>query len=234
MTILAYIAHLLYGKDIFFDIVGVVVLTIIGIFTLKFYKINPSNKKHLYFSIGFFLIAGGFLFNILTNFTIYYTAVEVRDLGLFKVSYQVLKESHILFIIGFFLYRVLTLSGLYILYSLYSEKHDKHTTALILFFILVLSYFTRSADYIFHLAVFLMLGFITSRYYKNYRNCKECTAKYLVISFAIIAISHLLFMFYLIHPTFDVYGEILQLLGYLGLAITFISVKKHGKKKIKN
>ena len=41
-------------------------------------------------------------------------------------------------------------------------------------------------------------------------------------------------MFYLIHPTFDVYGEILQLLGYLGLAITFISVKKHGKKKIKN
>src|SRR3989344_783524 len=234
MNILAYIAHLLYGKDIFFDIVGVVVLTIIGIFTLKFYKINPSNKKHLYFSVAFFLIAGGFLFNILTNFTIYYTAMEVRDLGLFKISYHVLKESDILFDIGFFFYRVLMLLGLYVLFSLYNKKSDTSTNILIVFLILVLSYFTSSAGYIFHLAVLLLLGVITWRYYQNYKKCKECTAKYLVISFAIITISHFLFVLYVMHPAFEEYGEIMQLIGYLGLAITFISVKKYGKKKVKN
>lgn len=234
MDILLSIANMLYGKDIYFDVVGVIVLSMIGFFSLKFYYLDKKNTKYLYFATAFFLIAAGFLFNILTNFTIFYTAIEVRDLGLFKVSYQVLKESHILFIIGFFFYRVLTLSGLYVLYSLYSGKKDIHTNLLVLFFIIVLSYFTRSADYIFHLAVLLMLGFITYTYYKNYKRCKDCTAKYLWISFTVIAFSHLLFVLSCVHPAFDEYGEVVQLLGFVGLALTFILVRKHGKKKIKN
>jgi Na+/proline symporter len=91
-------------------------------------------------------------------------------------------------------------------------------------------YFSEDSYYIFHITTLLFLIFITARYYKNYRENKNPSAKLLATSFSIITISQLVFCFIRLNPLLYVTAELVQLIGYIILLITFIKVLKDGKK----
>ncbi len=236
MANLYQLMYLLNGTDVYMDIVGVLVLVFVGIFSWKCYKIDTKekNKKYFYLALAFWVLATGFLFKILTNFTIYYTTLKTQQIGMMLVTYTFVNESNVLFTIGLLVYRILTLLGLYFLFSLYYPAKDKATMFMMVFFILLVGYFLRSAFHIFHLTTFLFLLFITIHYYKNYCKTKDCLGKYLLGSFIVLTLSQLFLMLYGIHPLFYSLGEIVQLIGYLGLAVTFFMVRRYGKKTIKN
>jgi TRAP-type C4-dicarboxylate transport system permease small subunit len=87
------------GTDILIDLLSVIVLFLIGLFSFRFYKINPTKKNYKQLGISFFIISLSFAFKILTNFTIYYNVIETHRVGLMALTYN---ET------GALLYRILT------------------------------------------------------------------------------------------------------------------------------
>ncbi len=220
-----------YGKDIIIDIVSIFVLSLIAFFSIKYYRIERKNKNYLNLAVSFLLIAFSFVFKILTNFTIYYHVLETKTVGLYTIIYHTVAVSDMLFFLGYLLYRLLILIGLYILYSIYQKNQPKSNIFLIVFFILISTYFSQSAYYIFHLTSFVFLSMITMQYYSNHKKNKQLTAKLLTSSFTIIGISQVFFMFAGIKEVLYVIAEIVQLFGYLVLLMTFIKVLRNAKKK---
>ena len=231
MVQLAYTPVWFYGKDLYIDTVGLFVLSLIAFFSLRYYKLDKKNKNYIYLASSFFLIALSFFFKILTNFTIYYKVLETKTFGLFTITYHGIKTSNILFFVGFLAYRLLTLVGLYILYSIYQKRQSKSNIFLIIFFILISTYFSQSAYYIFHLTALIFLALIISQYRNNYKKNRQFTARLLATSFGIIAISQVFFVFASIDNFLYVIAEIIQLFGYLILLTTFVKVLRNAKKK---
>ena len=231
MVQLAYTPVWFYGKDLYIDTVGLLVLSLIAFFSLRYYKLDKKNKNYIYLASSFFLIALSFFFKILTNFTIYYKVLETKTFGLFTITYHGIKTSNILFFVGFLAYRLLTLVGLYILYSIYQKRQSKSNIFLIIFFIIISTYFSQSAYYIFHLTALIFLALIISQYRNNYKKNRQFTARLLATSFTIIAVSQVFFVFIEINNFLYVIAEIIQLFGYLFLLTTFFKVLRNVKKK---
>jgi len=220
-----------YGKDIVIDIVSIFVLSLISFFAIRFYRIDKRKRNYLHLAISFGMIAASFIFKILTNFTIYYPVFVTKRLGFLVYTYEALQPSNALYYGGFFIHRVLTLVGLYLLYSIYHSKQTLSTRLIIIYLLIVSTVFTQSAYYISHMSAFLLLGLITYQYTKNYLSAKHKPVLLLAGSFLIITISQIIFMFIQFNKVIYVAAEFIQLVGYMMLLVTFIWVLKHGKKE---
>ncbi len=220
-----------YGKDILIDFFSIVILLMISLLAFRYYRINRRKKKHALLSLAFLVMALSFFFKILTNFTIYYKEIETKNLGFLTVTYSSIEHSHILFIVGFLLFRVFMLLGLLILYSIYEKNSSKKDVLILAYFIIISTYFGRSAYYLFHISTLPFLIIITNDYFVNYRKNKYPNSKRLAYSFAIITLSQVFFIFVELSPVIYVIAELIQLLGYALLFLTLIKVLKHGKKK---
>ena len=95
----------------------------------------------------------------------------------------------------------------------------------------MITYFTLSEYHVFHLTTLILLLFLIKKYYDNYLKTKDKPAGLIFWSFLTIALSQLIFIFIGINNTFYVVAESVQLFGYLLLVISFIMVRKYGKKK---
>jgi hypothetical protein len=221
-----------YGRDIIIDIVSVVVLAFIIFFSIKSYKIT-KNKNYLYLCGSFFLLLLSFLFKILMNFTIYNEIVDTRHVGFATLTSERIISSDNLYFAGFLLYRIFTLVGLYLLYSIYHKKDL--LDMLYVFLLIVLSmYYSHSSYYIFHILTFILLFLITTQYFKNYKENKHKNTKLLAFSFLIIMLSQIISIFIEVELLLYVIAEFIQLLGYCLLLLTFIMVLRYGKKKIQD
>ena len=220
-----------WGKDIFIDSISALVLILIAVFVTRYYRINRS-RNYLYFAVSFYLIALSFLSKILINFTVYYQVLHTQIVGSIQYTQIILKSSEILSISGLFFYRLLTLIGLFTLYSIY-EKQSKANILLMAYFIVMSVFFSKEEYYLFYILSFIFLGIISNRYYQNYRNNKKKETGMLAASFAIIALSQVLFVFINFTTHLYVAGEAMQLVGYIILFVTFVSVLKHGREKDK-
>ncbi len=230
MIQLVYSPHWFYGKDIIIDIVSIFVLFLIAFFSIKFYKLNKRNKNYLFLALSFIFIGCSFIFKIITNFTIYYHVLETRRIGFMTFTYNAVNSSHILFFVGFLIYRLLMLFGLYMLYSIYL-KQQKSNIFLISYLIIISTCFSSSAYYLFHVTSLFFLVIITYQYLKNYKKNRDSTTKLLAYSFGMITLSQVVFVFVAINTFLYVIAELIQLASYISLLITFIMVLKHGKKK---
>jgi len=230
MVELIYSPKWFYGKDIIFDIVSIFVLALIAYFSVKYYRINKKNKNYLLFGSSFGLMALSFIFKIITNFTLYYNEIETKQIGLLTFTYHEIEASNILFSTGFFIHRLLMLGGLYILYSIYT-KSNKSNIILTLYLILISTYFSSSAYYVFHVTSLIFLMFITLQYWNNYKKIRHESNKWLFYSFSLITLSQIIFVFIGVTAHFYVAAESIQLLGYITLLIAFIKVLQDGKKK---
>src|SRR3989338_672756 len=231
MIQVVYTPQWFYSKDLLIDTVSAFVLLLIASFAVRYYKLNKKNKNYLYLAGSFFLIAMSFLFKILTNFTIYYKVFVTRHLGNYILTYPTIQVSNILFIVGYLLFRLLTLLGLYMLYSIYQKNQSKSNIYLIVFFILILTYFSELEYFIFHIVALALLALITLQYYKTYRKNKQPASKFVTASFAIIGVSQIFSIFVFYNNVYYVIAELIQLVGYLILLMTFIRVLRDAKKK---
>ena len=220
-----------WGKDIFIDAIALLVLLSIAIFATRYYRIKKS-RNYLYLALSFYLIALSFFSKILINFTIYYQVLHTQIVGSIEYTQVILKSSEILAASGLFLYRLFTLLGFFVLYSIY-EKQSKANVILMIYFIVISIFFSKEEYYVFYLTSFILLGVISNRYYQNYRKNKKKTSGMLAASFSVIALSQLFFMFVNFTKHFYVAGEVIQLIGYIILLVAFVTVLKHGREKNK-
>lgn len=232
MIELVYSPQWFYGKDIIIDIVSIFALSLIAIFSIRYYRMERDNRNYLFLACSFMLMAISFLFKIITNFTIYYMELETRHLGSVTITYPVLESSNLLFSIGFLIHRLLMLFGLFILYMIYL-KPDRSTMLLVSYMILISTYFSSSSYFIFHLTALILLIIITAHYWRNYRRVRHSTNRWLFHSFSLITFSQVVFVFVKINSVLYVIAEIVQLMGYFGLLVTFMKVLRDGKKERK-
>ena len=105
-----------------------------------------------------------------------------------------------------------------------------HEFILFIYFILAITYFSISQYFLFHLTSLFLLFFITYAYFKNYFKNKKKNSQFLAISFAIIGLSQLIFIFIPFHSMVYVIAELIQLGGYILLLLSFLGVIKNIKK----
>ena len=221
-----------YGTDLIFDAVSVIVLFLISYFSLKYYQLNKSNKNYLYLALAFLTIAVSFIVKIVINFKIYFTAVEQATTNIVAFTQLRLWSSHALYTFGTLASRALLLFGLYLVYRLSEKKGTKWTEhALMLFLIGVIVYFTQDLYYVFHAIALVLLILISYNYIRLYFKNKNINTKLLSISFMLMAVSQLIFVFIRLDFRLYVIAEAIQLAAFIILLITFIMVLYNGKKK---
>lgn len=218
-----------YNSGLFIDSISLVVLFLIGFFSIKYYNINKSNKNYLYLGMSFFVLSVSFLSLILMNAAIYYDLLELTHGEYVTISYEAFEWADAIAYFGLLLYRLLAIFGLYFLYSIYL-KQSRPVVFLVSYLILISTFFSVSAYYIFHLTSLILLTLITLEYQRQYSRTKNSSTKMLAYSFGIIAISQVVAIFIKLHSGFYVLSQSIQLIGYILLLATFILVLKHGKK----
>jgi len=217
------------GSDVCIDFFSFLILLALFIFAYKSYKLS-KNKNSLYLGIGFFLIAFGELSTILTKLVLYYDTTFTRNIGNMIITYNIIKSTDILFDIGFFLHKLLTLLGLYVLYKVAVKERSSREGLLVLYFLLVSSIFGSMFYYIFHITTLIILILIICAYYKIYKKNKLLNTKILISAFVLLALSHSILLFSRL-PQLYVTGQIIQLISYIIFLCLIIFIWKNGKKK---
>lgn len=209
-----------YGKDVAIDVVSLVVVLLIGWFSFKNFLLDRKNSKQLLLSSAFLVLAASFAVKIATNV---FTHVEG--------AYQ----YHFWLAAGFLAQLFLMLFGYYVLYALTSK--DAYITmnyVIMAYFILAMTYFARFNYHWFYLTAVIFLIAATRRYFIAYRKNKYKNTLLLAKSFALIALSQVLFIFTFTYRWVYMTAEIIQLLGYCLLAYIFFQVLKNARKKNKD
>ena len=130
MVELIFSPNWFYGKDIGIDIVSIITLLIITLFSYRLYKLSKEQKYGLY-TLGFFALTLSFIFKIFTNFELYYNTIQTQNNGLISFTYHVANISNIPFFTGFIGYRALTFIGLFLLYLVYYKERTDRVTILL-------------------------------------------------------------------------------------------------------
>jgi hypothetical protein len=167
----------------------------------------------------------------MTNFTIYYTSLVERDYGIFTLTYEAFSKSNVLVWVGFLGYFFFGLMGLMSLWRVYKKDPSRSMVFLMTYFILLTAYLSMLDPFVFHLTSLVFLVFITSTYWRNYRENRSAHARLLAFAFVAITLSHLIFVFNGLNPLAYVVAELFQLTGYLMLFGVFFRIIKNGKKK---
>jgi hypothetical protein len=214
--------------SIIIDLFSFLVLFLISMTSLRYYKIN-KDKKYFYLGGSFLLICSSFLFKLFTNLTVYYNGlVETSAQTAVITTLEAIRSYNVFSSITFALFTFLNLMGLYMLYSIYQQKQSGYSIILISYFILISTYVSNSNYYIFHLTSLIFLTAITSLYLTKYKSNKYINTQVLAYSFGVIALSQLLFMFTSVSSSFYMIGEIVQLGGYSLLFLIFRRVMNNG------
>ena len=219
------------GFDVAIEAFSFVILFIFFLLSIRNYKIN-KNRNLLYLGIGFFLIALAQLFSILTRFTLYYNVSLIREVGQLIIHYHVLKSTDILYNLGFFFNRFLTLMGLYLIYKLHSKERTFFDFTLIIYFVFVLSWMSplnSPTYYLYHITVLILIGLIIRDYILVYKKNGDSNTMTLIVALIVLFLGHLNFIFSA-EQAFYATGYILGLASYTILLVLMIRLLKYNKK----
>ncbi len=217
------------GKDVLIEGFSFIVLLILSILSLRNYKVS-KNRRFLYLGAGFGLVALAQLSLILTKLVLYYDFGPSQEIGRAIVTSQVLSSVDIFYYTGFFFQRFLTLAGFYIIYRLPRHVKSLGDSLLIIYFIVISVLASSEVAFLFHLTACFILIMIVGNYYEIYMKNKFINTKILVLAFALLAFSQILFMISSIDYLY-VTGNIIELISYTILLGLIIRIRKYGKKK---
>ncbi|HOW37146.1 MAG TPA: hypothetical protein PLK34_02770 [Candidatus Pacearchaeota archaeon] len=216
------------GRDILIEIFSFVVLSVFFILCLRNYKLN-RNKKTLYLGVGLLFIALAQAAMAATKFAIFYNTSVTSSIGDFIIQTKVVSSVQIIYGISFFLFRMFTLLGLYILYRLPTKKNLVGDFLLAFYFIIISAVLGREFYYLFHATALVLLGLITYNYYLLYKQNRFVNTKILTFAFGLLALSQFLFMLSQLEVVY-VIGNLIELVSYLIVLFLIFKILKHGQK----
>ena len=205
-----------------------------------FPKLVYEEKRYKLFIASFALLSISFLFKLFTYLVIQYTAIETADIGVMTITYQTVRSSDFTIFWGFFFFRVLSLLSFYLLYLAYTRKEMKLTPEnpgksgitlrnsfgmmFVLYLLLLAGYYSQSVFYVYYTTCFFLLFIITESVYEIYSVNRNFNTFLLAASFGTIMLSQGVFLFLKMYSVMYVLSEIIQLMGYLMLFITFFRI----------
>ena len=216
------------GKDVLIEGFSFLILLAFFILCWRYYKLSKK-KSFVYLGVGFLLIALAQLATILTKLILYYDTTFTQQIGQMIVTYRVFNSVDIFYHIGFFLERLLTLLGLFIIYWLPLKRKYSGAILLVLYFIIISALVSQSMYFIFHITTFILLVLIISNYYKVYKENKNTNTELLILAFSILAFGHLVYILS-DHPNFFVVANIIELVSYIILLVLIIRILRFHNK----
>lgn len=217
-----------YGIDTLFEVISLMVAFLVGYFGYKAYKLT-NDKKYLYFASAFFIISVSFFIKIITNVVVEYQTVRQMVYGLLVVTMYTTKRFDLLYWYGLILYKMLMISALIIIFLLSARIKDAKIALLLFYFAFLASVFSHYSYYVYHTTsafLFAMIAYCHSKNSRIKKIKKRGSANFVNVSFILLFLSQISFIFISVHDSFYVIGEIIQLTGYLFLLYAFILVLK--------
>lgn len=213
------------GIDSLFELVTVIVTMLIAIYAHKIYKLTQE-KKYRFFSYSFLLISISYIIKILMDVSVYYPTTKIVKIGILTVVTHTFERLDAFYSIGYFVLRFLLLLGLLGIFLVLEKREDWKSAFLLIYLAFVSALFGNYLYHVFHITTSLFLLLIFVYYHNNYMNYKSKNSFFVASSFFLIFVSQLIFIALSLHPVLYVVGESIQLLGYLLLLFTFISILK--------
>jgi len=218
------------GSDVLIEIFSFFILALFVYFCFKYYKLTKKNK-FLYLGAVFLLIAVAELSTIFTKVVLYYDTTFTQAVGEMIVTYNVVNSVDIFYYLGFFIHKLFTLGGFYILYKLSSGKNISISDFFIgIYFLIISVLFSAGFYYLFHLTALVLLWLVVNNYLKIYKKNKSINTKILIIAFLLLALSQIIFILSKVGVLYAL-AQLIQLVSYITLLVLIINILKHGKKK---
>jgi hypothetical protein len=208
-----------FGYDSIAELISMFITFCIGLYSHKIYKLT-GQKKFKYMYLGFVLLGIAFLAKSITNWIIYKEWIT----GALYVGKVV--KLYNLYNFGFLLHVLLMLSAYMLLLLLMWDINDERIVSLSFIFILITTLLTQHIFIMFHVTSFILLGYLGWEFWKNARKTKKTTAYTVFGAFVILLLAQLVFIFMDEVRAFYVAGEVVQLVGYLALLVTLLTILK--------
>jgi hypothetical protein len=208
-----------FGIDSIFAFITFLVTIAIGLYSYKIYKLL-KDKKYFYFALAFLFIAFSFITQAVVITLIALEILRLQDLFALIPTIYIIKN------LGFLAYSALMVAAYMIILIISSKIKDRNIMSLLMI-LAVLGVLIGGANEmynVFYVVSAILLGYIVKAYYSNYTKKKAKSAWFVLLSFSVIFIAQLFFIFYPLWPMFYVIGHIVQMIGYLILLGSLILV----------
>jgi hypothetical protein len=218
-----------YGESIIIDSISIFVLILIAFFSIKYYQIKKS-RQSLFLALAFIMLALSFGMEMFINSAVKFTLLDFTKQGYGQLSLSSLSETASVVFIIYFIYHAITLIGYYLFYAAY-DKQSVSNFMLVIYLIFALLFFSHESLMVFYLNSSVMLLLVTGQAFVRYQNRRYPATRFLVYGLGIITASQIASIFSAWDAKFYVMGEIIQLVGFMTLLVTFIAVLIYGRKK---
>lgn len=224
-----------YGIDSAIEFLTIIVCLIIGLYSLKIYKLL-NNKSYKMFSFAFFLLAISFLFKIGSNLTLVHRVV-VEHADFVFTFFSQLKFMQLFNFISFLTFKALNIMGFLLLFLVLTDKGKKSKEWLLFYLTLLVVFLSVFFNFVFYATLVFILVYLTLYFYENYKKRGNTNSLLVFLSFLIILTSNLFFIFSDVHALFYLIAELILLIGFSLLLFNQIKlnnfVKKNETKKNK-
>lgn len=219
------------GIDSLFEVISLIICLLIAYFGFKIYDF-ASQKKYRTIAFSFLSIALSFGIKVLTNLSIYfqYNKLKLSLLNAMSSTFPTatakIIQIKLVYYVGYFAYRFLFLLGLILLLSSVLKIKDKRITSIFIVFSIIAAFFSYYYFYTFHIISAVLLFYIFMHFYENSLIKKLMSAKFITTAFFLLFISQLVFIFVQFDKKIYVFGQVVQLAGFLSLAYYYFLVSK--------
>lgn len=213
-----------YGVDIIIELISLVVAGLIAYFSYKAFKLTKE-RKYFFFALAFFLIAVAFI-SKMYGLMIACTGLAKASLGYFTAVTKNMTFIQFIYSMGYFLQRFIFLVGLLALTSLCLRIRNRKTIFMLVFFVFIATWFSNQSYLIFHIIAAFLLIYISLYFYVNYLRKRTFSARLVPMSFFLLLISQILFIFVVMDLNLYVIANVFQLAGFVLLLFTYILVLK--------
>jgi hypothetical protein len=219
-----------YGIDSALDLLIALVAFLIAYQSNKVYKLIHE-KNYQFFSWSFLSIGLAFIAKILANLTITHKVVFQQANFLITIT-QEFENMQLINFLGFTFYKIFLLIGFLVLFLITTKTYKKEDIILYIYFAFVTVLLSIYFNFVFHLALIIILTVLTIFYYNNYKRTKSKCGFKVYLAFLFMLISHAVDLFYGLHTFIYIIGEVFVFVGFVILLVNHTRVK-NGQKKNK-
>lgn len=206
----------LIGIESVVELLSLLATFAIGYTAYNIYKLT-SEKKYLYFSMGFIFLTLGFLIRSFINAGVYFGRRDVVEIAISAPIITIYTALSIA-------YLMLVISAYLILIIVTFKIQDAKLIPLFAIFALVSVVASHNFYIVFPVLSFLLLGYLVTYYYSSYKKKKKKNQLVIAIGFFVITIAQIFFPLINRAPEWFVAGTAVQLLGYIILLSSLIMV----------
>ncbi len=217
-----------YGIDSALDLLIALVAFLIAYQSNKVYKLIRE-KNYQFFSWAFLSIGIAFIAKIFANLTITHKVVFQQANFIISITRE-LQEMQLINFFGFILYKIFLLIGFLILFLIVTKTNKKEDVILYSYFAVITVLFSIYFNFVFHLALIIILTALTIHFYNNYKKSNSSRGFKVYLAFLFILISHAVDLFYGLHIFVYLVGEILVFIGFIILLVNHTRVKNDKEK----